>query len=63
MISSLIRTNNQIEVIQLEKKDIIKLINKELEENPKVNSFEISKKYRIPFIIVETFKRKIEKIN
>jgi hypothetical protein len=49
-------------VIQLKKEDIINVIQKELGENSQVKSIEISKKYRIPFTIVEMFKRKLEKM-
>ncbi|MBJ8107628.1 MULTISPECIES: hypothetical protein [Bacillus cereus group] len=45
----------------MKKKDILVSIQKELEENPQTTSLDISKKYRIPFIIVEIFRIKIAK--
>ncbi|MCU5226736.1 MULTISPECIES: hypothetical protein [Bacillus cereus group] len=45
----------------MKKKDILISIQKELEENPKATSLDISKKYRIPFIIVEIFRIRIVK--
>lgn len=41
--------------------DVRYIIHKELEENPETTSLAISKKYRISFIIVEMFKRRIER--
>lgn len=45
----------------MKREDIITLIQKELDENPKATSMDISKKYRIPFKIVEIFRMKIAK--
>ncbi|MEX6702941.1 hypothetical protein ABS315_25655 [Peribacillus frigoritolerans] len=45
----------------MKKEDIITLIQKEVEENSQATSIEISKKHRIPFTIIEVFRRKIEK--
>ncbi|MEI2311158.1 hypothetical protein [Bacillus nitratireducens] len=45
----------------MKKKDILVSIQKELEENPQTTSLDISKKYRIPFIIVEIFRIKLAK--
>jgi len=46
-------------VILLKEEDIITLIQKELEENPQATSICISKKYHIPFKIIEIFRRRI----
>lgn len=45
----------------MKKEDIITLIQKEVEGNPEVTNIDISQKYRIPFIIVNMFRRKFEK--
>ncbi|MCR8861252.1 hypothetical protein [Bacillus pseudomycoides] len=45
----------------MKKKDILVSIQKELRENPQATSLDISKKYRIPFIIVEIFRIRIAK--
>ena len=43
----------------MKEEDIITLIQKELEENPQTTSTNISKKYHIPFKIIEIFRRRI----
>ncbi|MGS0479784.1 hypothetical protein [Bacillus cereus] len=45
----------------MKKEGILISIQKELEENPQATSLDISKKYRIPFIIVEIFRIRIAK--
>ncbi|HDR4464906.1 MULTISPECIES: hypothetical protein [Bacillus] len=45
----------------MKKDDIITLIQKELEKNPQATSIDISKKHRIPFIIVEILRKKLDK--
>ncbi|WP_158606781.1 hypothetical protein [Paenibacillus ginsengarvi] len=43
----------------MKEEDIIALIQKEVKENPQVRSIEITKKHRIPFAVVEMFRRKL----
>ncbi|MBF7148071.1 hypothetical protein [Bacillus toyonensis] len=45
----------------MKKEDILISIQKELEENSQATSLDISKKHRIPFIIVEIFRIRIAK--
>lgn len=52
---------NQRGVMQVKKEDFINLIQKELKENPNVKSSDIAKKHRIPFILVELYRREIKK--
>ncbi|MBU8906276.1 hypothetical protein [Desertibacillus haloalkaliphilus] len=40
---------------------IIKLIQKELKKNPEVKNIDIFKKYKVPIVVIELFRRKIEK--
>jgi hypothetical protein len=45
----------------MNKSELLSIIQSELTSNPKVTSVDIAKKHKIPLIIVEIFKRRIDK--
>lgn len=50
-------------MVKVKKEDIYSILQKEWEENPETTSIDIAKKHKLPFLVIEAFKKGIKKAN
>lgn len=47
----------------MKRENIKSILQKEWEQNPETTSIDIVKKYKLPFFVVEAFRKRMEKAN